>query len=296
MKTKLIILLLIVSFILMPIGSILANEDPPGPDLFTFIFGGRIYYKKLGITIGISYKLPCEIDPSLKWHEYNPKEPQKLYPNTELRIDVVSENGRRHDDKLTTTIAFSDSKKQKMQVVHNFSGMYGTCTYKIPEYNTFNLFMRAYTEGGENKTQDNYAGWCFWVEPNKVASTTQNDSGQLRPETPNAQMQSEEIGNVRIQFFEKPPTVFSNVIIPKVVLFLNGKLFLEKHNVQGACNFSGVPSGEIKIKYLDQSNDWLVKKSSSEYQRDGRGYVWSVKKDQTVYISLERKPKGGESQ
>lgn len=264
---KLFAIALAVAFLIQPFATAWAGEEPPKPGFLGAILGERIIFFKTGITAGVTYKKPGG-----SWKPYNPNKPIELKPGDTLMFDLMCENGRRSDQKMTNTLAVSDKPESGdagMKIIHSWQGMFGTATYAIPKTYRGYEYFRVYSDTG-TKDQNNYDGCAFYVgDPDEA----QLSSGQLQPDLPTGPL-----GTLEISFMEQNPLRFSKVTIPSVTLYVNGKEIYKKENVKGFWPINGVPVGEISIGYKD-NNKWI-------YQP---GSVRKVEKDQKATLIIIRK-------
>lgn len=279
MNKKIIILLLLISFLSLNSTTVFANEDPPGPGLFEFLFGGTIYYKQVGITLGVLYKTIAKLESNELWRPYNPQQPVKLYPGFTMEFDINSENGRKADNKLRTIIRHSDKKSRSMTEISSFEGQFGFVRYIIPEYNTGYNYVKIYTEGGEKKTQDQVAGFVYYVEPNSI-ETLQNTSGSGTFTTLPVNI---ETGTVNIYLYDDMSLTRPSERQAKVALYVNGKRLPERKGefltINRMHTFEGVPAGILELRMPKDESGWMIKSDTAR---------WELKKNSELNINFVR--------
>lgn len=284
---KVIALLLLVFFLLSSSVVVCANEDPPGPGIFEFIFGGTVYYKQVGITLGVLYKTCPPLETTGTWRPYNPQQPVKLYPGFTMEFDINSENGRKSDSRLKTIIKHSDKKTGTMNEIGCFEGQFGVVKYTIPAHNTGYNYVKIYTEGGERKTQDQVAGFVYFVEPNNL-ELLQNASVNVESTTTSSiPLVCNETGTVSVYFYDDMGLTRISDKTAKITLYANGKRLPETKGefftVERMRTFEGVPAGTIELRMPKNDASWMIKSKTAQ---------WNLKKGEELIINFVRNQEG----
>ena len=262
------ILLIILSIVILSPFQVMAREEPPGPDPLQFIFGGRKYFKQLGITVVMTYILPADIDPNQKGRIYNFDAEVELYRGTQTIWDVYVHSGRKENNS-ETIMHISDGQKSQQVEVARFSGSYARIKYVIPETFEYSTFVTFYSDAGR-KDQDNFSGIPLFINPKKpngcATNCQQNNqlNNQVNTNDPNQ-------GKITVCLWNDKNRLCSSNLPLKIAIYANGQRYPRIINdfyviENGKCTIENIASGTIELRLpTSEANRWLMQSKTTTF-------------------------------
>jgi hypothetical protein len=246
----------------------MAREDPPGPDPLQFIFGGRKYFKQLGITVVMTYILPADIDPNQKGRIYNFDNDVELYRGTQTIWDIYVHNGRK-ENSSETVMHISDGQKSQQVEIARFCGSYARIKYVIPETFEYSTFVTFYSDAGR-KDQDNFSGIPLFINPKKPNGTTtyQQNNQQFNNQVSTNDSNQ---GKVTVCLWDDKDRLCQSILPLKIAIYADGKRYPRIKNdfyiiKDGKCTIDSIASGTIELKLPPgEANKWLMQSKTRTF-------------------------------
>ncbi|MBI4175376.1 hypothetical protein HY523_02030 [Candidatus Berkelbacteria bacterium] len=225
---------------------VLASENNPGPDFLTWFFGGRVEFKKLGITCQLEFGIPKKY--SNRQETYIYQAGMGLPPGSRVRLYSLVDTGRKTLSAPVEVVLNKDSGSG-WEEAKKYDTTWLNILLDTENRRPGPLVIRVYGEGGRDR--DNYEHVWLWIlREDQVVTTTNTvfDPTNLSPTTTPTSSPTTTTGNVKI-------IVPYGAVVSYVSIWVNGQKFVGDR-VQGIRYYQGVPAGRVSIRINSPGETW----------------------------------------